>query len=85
MAQISKKRQTVLRNSEQIVRKIYEAACNRFGKEKVDNKGLHLIWDMRCIMGIQNQLPFNATEFKSAAELYWIATEVCGYCKQPTE
>jgi hypothetical protein len=77
----SKKRQAELRGDDWIVEKLYKGACARFGKEVVD-KDLTRIWDLRCIWGMHQTLPFDSTTFRSLGELLWIATEVCGLGKK---
>lgn len=81
MANISMKRQKELRKDENTVRKLYENACNRWGKEEV-NKDLTRLWDLRCIWGMQRMLPFTSTNFKDLGEMLWIAREVCKFGKE---
>lgn len=84
MATISKKRQEILKSDENTVRKLYDGACQRFTKEKVD-KDLTRLWDLRCIWGMQNVLPFRSTLFVNVKEMLWIAVEVCGFGVQNKE
>ena len=77
----SKKKQADLRLDADVVARLYEQACSRWGKEEVD-RDLTRLWDMRCILGMHRALPFGATRFTCLGELLWIAEDVCGLGKK---
>ena len=77
----SKKRQAELRLDADCVAKLYEGACQRWGKDEVD-KDLTRLWDLRCIQGMMKQLPFGSTRFHTLGEMLWVAEEVCGFGKE---
>ena len=72
----SKKRQLQLWADGPTVDAIYSYACERWGKAKVDADLTH-IWDMRCIMGIHRQIPFDSMVSKNIGEVLWVAKHVC--------
>lgn len=78
MAKISNSRKDILRADKVVVEKLYKHAVEKWGKEAVDND-LTRLWDLRCIWGMQNVLPFGSTFFTNLGEMLWIAEEVCGY------
>ena len=53
------------------VRVLYQAACERFGAEKVQ-KDHTCVWDLRCMWGMSRRLPFGATAFTNLSELLWL-------------
>jgi len=59
------------------VQRIYEAACEQWGKAKVDADHTR-IWDLRCIWGMKRILPFGALMSQNLSEVLWVAEEVCG-------
>ena len=70
---LSQKRQRELLTPETLaeVRVLYQAACERFGEEKV-RKSHNYVWDLRCMWGMTNRLPFGATRFTNLSELLWL-------------
>ena len=70
---LSQKRQRELLTPETLdeVRVLYQAACERFGEEKV-RKEHGRVWDLRCMWGMTNRLPFGATRFTNLSELLWL-------------
>jgi hypothetical protein len=72
----SKKRQLQLWADGDTVELIYDHACKRWGKAKVD-ADLTRIWDMRCIMGMHRQIPFGSMVSTNLAEVLWVAKHVC--------
>lgn len=77
MAKLSHKRQAALAADAEIVRTLYEGACERFGTDAVA-KSLSLLWTYRCICGVQGSLPLRAIVSTNASELLYVAREVCG-------
>ena len=77
MAKLSHKRQAALAADAEIVRKLWNGACERFGTDAV-TKSLSLLWTYRCMCGVQNSLPFDATVSTNAGELLYVVREVCG-------
>lgn len=73
----SKKRQEELRKDQDVVYQLYQGAIVRFGKAVVDKNLTHL-WDLRCIWGMLQILPFDSTRFHTLGEMLWIAEEICG-------
>jgi len=77
----SLKRQKELVADIRTINFIYSHACEVWGKEKVD-QDLTRIWDMRCIMGMHNQIPFcGGLVSKNMGEVLWVAEELC-YIRQ---
>ena len=77
MAKLSHKRQAALAADAETVHKLWDGACKRFGTDAV-TKSLSLIWTYRCMCGVQNSLPFDATVSTNAGELLYVAREICG-------
>jgi len=75
---ISKKRQEIIARDELTVRRIYDAACKRWSKDAV-HRDLTRLWDLRCIWGMENILPFRSLNCQNLGELLWVAENVCGY------
>jgi len=75
---LSKKRQLELVVCKPIVDALYYGAVERWGEEKVQ-KDLTRLWDLRCMWGMQNQMPFGSTVFKNLSEMLYVARELCGY------
>jgi hypothetical protein len=82
MSTPSLKRQRLLVEDAPTVRLLYNAACDRFGKDKVDADHTRL-WDLRCMWGISGRIPFGAMVSTSLSELLWVAEQVCGYVQTP--
>lgn len=78
MAQFSKHRQQTLTADAETVRRLYIAACARWGQQTVD-ADLRRLWDLRCMWGIQSSLPFGCMESRTLGELLYVARAVCGY------
>ena len=75
---LSQKRRRELAADQAIVEQMYAAACQAFGAEKVA-KDLTRLWDLRCMWGMSNRLPFGGgTVARNLGELLWVAREVCG-------
>ena len=77
MATISKKRQRELTADGPQVNQIYEAACQQWGTEAVAADPTR-IWDLRCIWGMKNVIPFGSLVSGNLAEVLWVAENVCG-------
>jgi aminoglycoside/choline kinase family phosphotransferase len=75
---LSQKRKTALMVSRADVESLYQGAVNHWGEEKV-KKDLTRLWDLRCIWGMKNVMPFGSTEFKNLSEMLYVARELCGY------
>ncbi len=75
---LSQKRQLALVVCKSDVESLYQGAVNRWGEEKV-KKDLTRLWDLRCMWGMQNIMPFGSTEFKNLSEMLYVARELCGY------
>ncbi len=76
---LSKKRKEELKADVSVVQRLYKAAVEQFGKDKVE-KDLSRLWDLRCIWGMQNKIPFKGgTVHKNIGELFYVARELCGY------
>lgn len=84
MAQISKRRQAEIAIDAIAVKRIYDAACEQWGQEKVDAEHTR-IWDLRCIWGVKNILPFGALACKNLSEVLWVAENVCGLVQTPRQ
>lgn len=76
MARLSKKRQRELAADKVIVQILYEGACKQWGEEAVQ-KDLTRIWDLRCMWGMQNVLPFNSMVSHTLSEVLWVAENIC--------
>ena len=75
---LSQKRQKELMVCKSDVELLYQGAVDRWGEEKV-KKDLTRLWDLRCVWGMQNMMPFRSTEFKDLSEMLYVARELCGY------
>ncbi len=75
---LSQKNHRELKACKPDVELLYRGAINRWGEEKV-KKDLTRLWDLRCIWGIQNIMPFGSTEFKNLSEMLYVARDLCGY------
>lgn len=82
MAKISKKRQAVISQDADTIRMIYDQACIRWGKEKV-HKDLTRIWNMRCMLGMQNVVPFRSMNSQNLGEVLWVVENVLGIKREP--
>lgn len=82
MSTPSLKRQKLLVDDAPAVRLLYNAACTRFGKDKVDADHTRL-WDLRCAWGMQRIIPFGSMVSTSLSDLLWVAEQVCGYVQTP--
>jgi len=76
MAKLSKKRQKELITDKDTVQALYESACERWGEEAV-RKDMTRIWDLRCMWGMQNILPFDSMVSRTLSEVLWVAENVC--------
>jgi len=76
MARLSKKRQRELIADKDTVQALYEGACERWGEEAV-RKDMTRIWDLRCMWGMQNILPFDSMVSRTLSEVLWVAENVC--------
>lgn len=84
MMQISKRRQLEITADAVAIRRIYDAACTQWGQDKVDADHTR-IWDLRCIWGIKNILPFGALACKNLGEVLWVAENVCKLAQTPRQ
>jgi len=81
MSTPSKKRQVELEKDEHDVFRLYENACIQWGKEKVD-KDHTRIWDLRCMYGMRNIIPFGSMVSKSLSDVLWVAENICDIWKK---
>ncbi len=79
---ISQKRQKVITSDAATIRRIYDAACQQWGQDKVDADHT-CIWDLRCIWGMHRVLPFGAIECHNLGEVLWVVENVCGLVQTP--
>ena len=73
---ISKKRQKEISKDADIVKALYKEACKRWGVDAVQ-KDMTRIWDLRCMWGMQNILPFGRMVSRNLSEVLWVAENVC--------
>lgn len=71
---LSLKRQQALLADRPHVATVRMLAVTRFGQAAVDDSPT-LLWTMRCMMGMQDQLPFGATVAQNVKEWLWVARQ----------
>lgn len=74
---LSRKRQREISNDAPTVRRLYNDACARWGKDVVDRRLIY-IWDLRCMYGIMGDLHWESTKSRTMGELLWVAENCCG-------
>lgn len=70
MATLSQRRKTALAADAEIVHRLYKAACARFGIDDV-RRIPSLLWTMRCMLGMDDQIPWDAMESDTPLPLKW--------------
>ena len=65
---LSKKRKKELEADIPVIKKLYDEAVERWGSDKV-GKDLSRLWDLRCMWGMSNIMPFGSTVHKNISEL----------------
>ena len=81
---ISKKRQKEISGDAPVIQRIYESACQRWGIDAVHHD-LTRLWDLRCIWGLQNIVPFRSMNCQNLSEFLWVAEIICGYKQSPNK
>jgi hypothetical protein len=75
---LSQKRKRELEDCKSDIESLYQGAVNRWGEEKV-KQDLTRLWDLRCMWGMANLMPFGSTGFTNLGEMLYVARELCGY------